>query len=74
MTTDWSELSADKIAQNLIRKINSNQKSGYASNIVLHDGNHRILNGDRGPSVAAAAQLLDRYARTHQFVTLDAWQ
>ena len=74
MTTDWSEPSANKIAHNLIRKINSNEKSGYASNIVLHDGNHRILDGDRGPSVAAAAQLLDRYARTHQFVTLDAWQ
>ena len=74
MTTDWKEPSADKIAQNLIRKIDSNQERGYASNIVLHDGNHRALNADRGPSVAAAAQLLDRYARTHRFVTLDAWQ
>ena len=74
MTTDWKEPSADKIAQDLIRKINSNQERGYASNVVLHDGNHRILNADRGPSVAAAAQLLERYARTHKFVTLDAWQ
>ena len=74
MTTDWSKLSADKIAQNLIRKIDSNQSSGYASNIVLHDGSHHGLNADRGPSVTAAAQLLDHYAKTHKFVTLDAWQ
>jgi peptidoglycan-N-acetylglucosamine deacetylase len=74
MTKDWSETSADKIAQTLIGKIEDNQKRGYASNIVLHDGSHRTLNADRGPSVTAAAQLLDRYAPTHKFVTLDAWQ
>lgn len=74
MTKDWSEPSADKIAQTLIRNIDSNQKRGYATNIVLHDGSHRALNADRGPSVTAAAQLLDRYAPTHKFVTLDAWQ
>ncbi len=73
MTTDWSEPSADKIAQNLIRKIDSNQSRGFASNIVLHDGSHRGQNADRGPSVNAAAQLLGRYASTHKFVTLDAW-
>ncbi|WP_348263299.1 polysaccharide deacetylase family protein [Telmatobacter sp. DSM 110680] len=73
MTTDWSEPSADTIAQNLIKKIDSNQRRGWASNIVLHDGNHRALNADRGPSVSAASQLLDRYTRTHKFLTLDAW-
>ena len=73
MTTDWKEPSADKIAQNLIRKIDSNQRSGYASNIVLHDGSHRGQNADRGPSVIAATRLVTRYANTHKFVTLDAW-
>jgi peptidoglycan-N-acetylglucosamine deacetylase len=73
MTTDWSEPSADKIAQNLIKKIDSNQRSGYASNIVLHDGNHRSQNADRGPSIAAAEKLLERSHRTHTFVTLDTW-
>ncbi len=73
MTTDWKETSADKIAQNLIAKIESYQRSGWASNIVLHDGSHRGQNADRGPSIAAAAQLLERYHRTHTFVTLDAW-
>jgi peptidoglycan/xylan/chitin deacetylase (PgdA/CDA1 family) len=73
MTTDWSEPSADKIAQNLIKKIDGNQNRGWASNIVLHDGSHRGQNADRGPSIAAAEQLLVRHDRTHKFVTLDAW-
>jgi peptidoglycan-N-acetylglucosamine deacetylase len=73
MTTDWSLTSADKIAQNLIRKIDRNQSGGYATNIVLHDGSHRGQGANRGPSVAAARQLLERYHRTHAFVTLDAW-
>ncbi len=74
MTKDWKEPSADKIAQSLMSKIDSNQSSGYASNIVLHDGSHRGLHADRGPSISAAAQLLDRFAKTHKFVMLDAWQ
>ena len=73
MTTDWSEPSAEKIGQDLIKKIDTNQRRGYASNIVLHDGSHRGQNADRGPSISAATQLLERYDRTHKFVTLDAW-
>lgn len=73
MTTDWKEPSAGKIAQRLFRKIDRNQSTGFATNIVLHDGGHRGLGADRGPSIAAAQQLLERYDRTHKFVTLDAW-
>jgi peptidoglycan/xylan/chitin deacetylase (PgdA/CDA1 family) len=73
MTEDWKEPSADTIAKNLIEKIDSNHRRGYATNIVLHDGSHRGLNADRGPSISAATQLLDRYATTHKFVTLDTW-
>jgi peptidoglycan/xylan/chitin deacetylase (PgdA/CDA1 family) len=74
MTSDWSEPSADKIATRLMNKIDRNERRGYASNIVLHDGNHRAQGGDRGPSVSATEQLLERYDRSHKFVTLDAWQ
>ena len=74
MTSDWKEPSSDTIARNLIQKIEDMQRRGCAANIVLHDGSHRSLNADRGPSVTAAAQLLDRYGATHKFVTLDAWQ
>jgi peptidoglycan-N-acetylglucosamine deacetylase len=74
MTSDWNERSADKIATNLMNKIDRNQRRGYASNVVLHDGNHRNMGADRGPSVAATDKLLERYARSHMFVTLDAWR
>jgi len=73
MTTDWKEPSTDKITQSLVRKIDRNQSRGFATNIVLHDGGHRGLGADRGPSVTAVAHLLDRYTKTHTFVTLDAW-
>ena len=73
MTSDWSEPSADKIATRLMNKIDSNQRGGYATNIVLHDGNHRTPGADRGPSISATQQLLERYCGTHKFVTLDKW-
>ena len=73
MTSDWSEPSADRIAQRLMAKIDHQQRNGWAANIVLHDGGHLALGANRGPSVAAAGQLLARYESTHRFVTLDRW-
>jgi len=74
ITTDWSEPSAEKIAQRLSAKIDRNQRRGWATNLVLHDGGHLVLGANRGPSVAAAGQLLKRYKATHRFVTLAAWE
>ncbi|HEX8713452.1 MAG TPA: polysaccharide deacetylase family protein [Terracidiphilus sp.] len=73
MTSDWSEQSAERIAARLTVKIDALARRGFAANIVLHDGNHRLLSGDREPSVTTAGLLLKRYAGTHRFVTLDAW-
>jgi peptidoglycan-N-acetylglucosamine deacetylase len=73
MTSDWSQPSSDRIAQALRAKIEVNGHRGFASNIVLHDGGHRALNTDRGPSVHAAEKLLMRYASNHRFVTIDSW-
>jgi peptidoglycan/xylan/chitin deacetylase (PgdA/CDA1 family) len=73
MTTDWSDPSADRIAEQLKSQIETNRRRGWASNIVLHDGGHRALGTDRGPSVTAASQLLARYKATRNFITLDAW-
>jgi hypothetical protein len=63
----------NKMATDLRKRIDDSQRRGYSANIVLHDGNHRSQGADRGPSIAATEQLLERYDRTHQFVTLDAW-
>ena len=73
MTSDWSERDSDRISNSLIQKIKKNQRRGFASNIVLHDGGHLALNIDRSPSIAAAEKLLARYAQTHRFVSVDAW-
>ena len=73
MTSDWEERSPDRIAARLVLKVEANQRRGRASNIVLHDGSHLGLNADRGPSVAAAGQLLARYVKIHKFVTVAAW-
>lgn len=73
MTNDWEEPSADRIASNLIVRIEKNQQRGQATNIVLHDGSHHGLGANRGPSVHAAQQLLEHYGATHTFVRLDTW-
>lgn len=73
MTSDWSEPSADEIAKQLTRKIDELERRGRAANIVLHDGGHRDVNANREPSVTAAGLLLERYAKSHRFMTLDAW-
>jgi peptidoglycan/xylan/chitin deacetylase (PgdA/CDA1 family) len=73
ITTDWREPSPDRITERLCTKIDRNQRRGWATNIVLHDGGHLALGANRGPSVAAANQILARYQATHRFVTLDAW-
>ncbi|HUA92800.1 MAG TPA: polysaccharide deacetylase family protein [Terracidiphilus sp.] len=73
MTSDWSEPSADRIAERLGAKVDHFTRSGHAVNIVLHDGGHRALGTNREPSVTAAEKLIVRYKKTHRFVRLDAW-
>lgn len=73
MTSDWVNPSSNAIAQRLMRKIDSATRSGHAATIVLHDGSHAEPAANRGPSVAAAAQLLAHYQPTHKFVSLDDW-
>ena len=73
ITTDWSEPRADRIGQRLCAKIDGNERRGWATNLVLHDGGHLEPEANRGPSVCAAGQILARYATTHRFVRLDAW-
>jgi peptidoglycan/xylan/chitin deacetylase (PgdA/CDA1 family) len=73
MTSDWKEPSSDRIVERLTKMVDHLERRGRAVNIVLHDGSHREISANRGPSVAAAGQLIARYKETHRFVTLDAW-
>jgi peptidoglycan/xylan/chitin deacetylase (PgdA/CDA1 family) len=74
MTSDWCEPSAERIAEHLMRKVDGLERRGRAANIVLHDGGHLDPGANRGPSMRATELLLERYAKTHRFVTLDAWR
>ena len=74
MTTDWETPSADAIAGRLARTIDVLERHGWAANIVLHDGGHRGLGANRGPSVAAAGHLMEKYKGKRTFVRLDAWE
>ncbi len=83
MAADWNAASGDPatqrkdaaaIAERLTALIDRNQRRGFASNIVLHDGGHRTLEANRAASIAAARLLLDRFTPTRQFVTLEAWE
>jgi peptidoglycan/xylan/chitin deacetylase (PgdA/CDA1 family) len=73
MTSDWSEPSAERIADQLTKAIEGQRRRGHAANIVLHDGGHRDPAANREPSVTAAGLLIERYKATHRFVTVDAW-
>jgi peptidoglycan-N-acetylglucosamine deacetylase len=73
MTSDWSEPSAERIADQLTKKIGGQRRRGRAANIVLHDGGHRDPGANREPSVTAAGMLIERFKSTHRFVTVDAW-
>jgi peptidoglycan/xylan/chitin deacetylase (PgdA/CDA1 family) len=73
MTSDWKNPSADAIAHQLSCKIDSLTRHGRAANVVLHDGGHLDPSANRGPSIAAAAQLIQRYKENYTFVTVDAW-
>jgi peptidoglycan/xylan/chitin deacetylase (PgdA/CDA1 family) len=73
MTSDWSNPSAESIAQHLIRSIDRLERAGLAANIVLHDASHLDRAANREPSINAASQLVGRYKSTHRFVTLDEW-
>jgi peptidoglycan-N-acetylglucosamine deacetylase len=73
MTNDWVEPSAEKIAGTLSKRVDAMTRRGYAVTIVLHDGNYREPVGKRGPSVAAAKMIVERYKAANKFVTLEAW-
>lgn len=70
---DWTPLSPEGIADRVRTLTARNSARGYATNLVLHDGDHRTLTGDRSRTLAAVALFLPEFVKTRRFVTLDAW-
>jgi len=70
---DWNAKTSEQIVSRVMRLTGRNQRKGYATNLVLHDGGHLTLEADRSRTVAAAAQLIGQFKSTHRFVRLDEW-
>ena len=71
---DWTSLTAEEIADRVRTRTARNAERGFATNLVLHDGDHRTLTGDRSKTLAAVGQFLPEFVKTRRFVTLDAWE
>jgi len=71
---DWNAPSAEAITIRVTRLIAVNQRHGYATNLVLHDGGHRTLEADRSHTVVATGALLSGFGPKRRFVTLDEWE
>ena len=74
IANDWSLLTAEKIIARVEAGITRNQRRGFASNVVLHDGSQSSPAADRHRSVVAAAALIEHHlAQGAEFVLLDRW-
>jgi hypothetical protein len=71
---DWNAKSSDQIVGRVVRLTKGNQRKGFATNLVLHDGGHTEPSADRSHSVAATRELIAKLKASHRFVTLDAWK
>ena len=71
---DWTSLTAEGIADRVRTLAARNTERGFATNLVLHDGDHRTLTGDRSRTLAAVGLLLPELVQTRRFVRLDAWE
>ena len=74
MTNDWSDSSADAIAERLGDRVDALGRRGRSATIVLHDGGHLDPAADREPSVAAAEKLIKRFIGVRRFVTAEYLQ
>jgi peptidoglycan/xylan/chitin deacetylase (PgdA/CDA1 family) len=71
---DWNAPTAEAITTRVTRLMARLENRGFAINLCLHDGSHREPQADRTRTVAATAEILERYSRTRRFVTLDEWR
>lgn len=73
MTADWDATEAEPVAAALLKKIGKNRRAGRATNLVLHDGSHRMPEAERGASVGAVGRILAARVANVRMVTVGAW-
>jgi peptidoglycan/xylan/chitin deacetylase (PgdA/CDA1 family) len=80
MGYDWKPTTPEAVEQNVLRGFRKNQRRGFATNALLHDGGQAEHGQDRSHTVLATDRLIpfwksDFAARGEvcEFVTPDAW-
>jgi len=73
MGFDWREKDAAVISARLARGMEGNRAAGRATNFLLHDGSHAGMGANREATLGAVELVLQKYAATSRFVTVDAW-
>ena len=80
MGYDWKPTTPEAVEQNVLRGFRKNQRRGFATNALLHDGGQAEYGQDRSHTVLATDRLIafwksDFAARGEvcEFVTPDAW-
>jgi peptidoglycan/xylan/chitin deacetylase (PgdA/CDA1 family) len=75
MAHDWEPIGADRILENVDKRMVQNQRRGEGTNILLHDGGDQAMGTNRSDTVRVTAKLLQRWAKDAgtKIVTVDAW-
>jgi peptidoglycan/xylan/chitin deacetylase (PgdA/CDA1 family) len=71
--SDWKPIGVDGIVKNAVNGVERNQRRGFGTDMVLHDGGHTGLGAKRMDTVRAVERLLERYSAM-RFVRVDAWE
>jgi peptidoglycan/xylan/chitin deacetylase (PgdA/CDA1 family) len=70
---DWRVPDGAAIAARVMRDVEENRRQHRASNILLHDGGHKLLGADRSATLDAVGRILRAQAGKAKFVTVDTW-
>jgi peptidoglycan-N-acetylglucosamine deacetylase len=70
---DWRVPEGAEIAARVMRDVEHNRREQRGSNILLHDGGHKLLGANRSPTIDAVGRILKTQAGKTRFVTVDEW-
>ena len=74
MGSDWEQISARSIVENVERDLRYAHERGVGGNILLHDGSDLHMGADRRATLEATRMLLERLgSQGRRFVTVDRW-
>jgi len=80
MGYDWRQTTPEDVERNVLRGFRKNQRRGYATNALLHDGGQGNGHQDRRHTVLATDRLITLWKKEFaergeecQFVTPEAW-